>query len=107
VRESRQKNSRNHPRGSEGGLTALDFSPIRFLAKPLPASHDAGLDERGQAGLLTPRSAYSANLTNRRGSVVTWRFVARYSGATVRDSHPLPYSPQPWHGALAHILIYH
>jgi len=29
-------------------------------------------------------------------------FVAHYSGATARDLHPLPYSPQPWHGALVH-----
>jgi hypothetical protein len=88
------KKSRDHSRGSEGGQTTLDFSPIRFLAKPLPASHDAGLDEREQAGLLTSRSSYSASLTNRDGQWVSWRFVTRYSGATARDLHPLPYSPQ-------------
>lgn len=27
-------------------------------------------------------------------SVASWRFVARYSGATARDLHPLPYSPR-------------
>jgi len=49
--------------GVKAGKT-LDFSPIRFLAKPLPSSPDAGLDEREQAGLLTSRSSYFASLTN-------------------------------------------
>ena len=39
-------------------------SLIRSMARPLPASHDAGLDEREQAGLLAPRSSYSAGLTD-------------------------------------------
>ena len=33
------------------------------MARPRPASHDAGLDEREQAGLLASRSFYSAGLT--------------------------------------------
>jgi hypothetical protein len=68
---------------------------------PLPSSclwrdscprTSAGLDEREKAGLLTPRSLYSLRLTilADSGSEV---FVARYSGATARDLHPLPYSP--------------
>src|SRR5437868_6755133 len=33
----------------------LVSSLIRSMARPLPASHNAGLDERNQAGLLAPR----------------------------------------------------
>jgi len=44
----------------------LVFSLIRSMARPLPASRNAGLDERKQAGLLAPRSSYSASLTIQR-----------------------------------------
>jgi len=59
------KNSRVHSRGSEGGLSndQRDFSLIRSLARSLPASQNAGLDEHEPAGLLASRSSYSASLT--------------------------------------------
>jgi hypothetical protein len=47
--------------GSKPGK--LDFSLILSLARQLPASPDAGLDEREQAGLLAPRSFYWLRLT--------------------------------------------
>jgi hypothetical protein len=62
------KNPATTHEGVKAGKQKLDFSPIRFLAKPLPASSDAGLDEREQAGLLTSRSSYFASLTIREDS---------------------------------------
>ena len=66
---------------------------IRLLAQPQPPETSDGLDELEQAGLLAPRSSYSPGLTIRFGQWRMWAFVARYSGATARDSHPIPYSP--------------
>ncbi len=55
-----------------------------------------GLDEHGQAGLLTSGSTYRLRLTAKKdfSTAAFEAFVARYSGATVRDFHPLPYSPR-------------
>src|SRR6185369_5734153 len=60
VRDTRAKKIPRHSRGSEGGLknNKLDFSLILSMARQLPASHNAGLDEREQAGLLASRSSY-------------------------------------------------
>jgi hypothetical protein len=41
----------------------LDFSLILSLARQLPASQNAGLDEREKAGLLASRSSYWLRLT--------------------------------------------
>jgi len=93
---------RNRP-PSETGMASGDTSAAAKTA-PFRSSpscrlarqrsrHPTGSDEREQAGLLAPRSTYSAGLPIRTGQWPFWRFVARYSGATARDSHPLPYSP--------------
>jgi len=88
--------SRIHSRGSEGGLE-FNRSSSTFPSscrwrdrRPITRS---GLDEHEQAGLLASRSSYWLRLT----AQLQWldeAFVARYSGATARDPHPLPYSPQ-------------
>ena len=103
------KNPASTHEGVKAGLRLqpgkLVFSLIRPMARPSPASHDAGLDECEQAGLLAPRSFYFAGLTDAEHqwlSIDKWHFVSRYSGATAQDlalhrtakPHPLPYSPQ-------------
>jgi len=66
------KKSRNHSRGSEGGLQTdpkkLVSSLIRSMARPLPTPYGAGLDESEKAGLLTSRSFYFAGLTEENPS---------------------------------------
>ena len=108
------KKSRVHSRGSEDGLKSLgeerlDFSLIRPMARPSPASHDAGLDECEQAGLLASRSFYSAGLTDAEhqwligiSSLVT---AALPHGIWSEDRTRFPILPKPWFEALAR--VYH
>jgi hypothetical protein len=51
------------------------------------------IDEGERAGLLTSRSSYSPRLSMLAHSGILGAFVTRYSGATARDLHPIPYSP--------------
>jgi hypothetical protein len=64
-----------------------------LFGERVPRRHLRGLDEHEKAGLLTPRSSYRPRLTALSCSGSNGAFVARYSGATARDSHPFPYSP--------------
>jgi hypothetical protein len=65
---------------------------------PHPAFYEAvckfpfAYDEHEKAGLLTSRSSYWLNLPAWCGSG-SLAFVLRYSGVTVWDFHPFPYSP--------------
>jgi hypothetical protein len=72
----------------KAGKQSSTFSLIRSLARSLPTSRNAGLDEHEQAGLLTSRSSYQLRLTAKKNAVAHEAFVTRYSGATVRDLHP-------------------
>ena len=89
-------------------LKKLDFSLIRSMARPLPASHDAGLDESKQAGLLASRSFYSAGLTDNKrqwligiSSLVT---AALPRGIWSGDRTRFPILLKPWFEALVRIL---
>lgn len=112
------KNPASTHEGVKAGLKLnpgkLVSSLIRSMARPLPASHDAGLDERKQAGLLAPRSSYFAGLTDDHRQWLWWHFVARYSGATARDLDPanssnhtrFPILPKPWLEALVCVTMH-
>jgi hypothetical protein len=50
--------------------------------------------DRGErAGLLTSESSSGPPFRPSRDSGISGAFVVRYSGATARDLHPVPYSP--------------
>jgi hypothetical protein len=71
--------------------------PIRSLARPFnlhSSELERGCFNRGErAGLLTSESSPAPPFQPSRESGISGAFVVRYSGATVRDSHPVPYSP--------------
>ena len=81
------------------------------MARPSPASHDAGLDECEQAGLLASRSFYSAGLTDAEhqwligiSSLVT---AALPRGIWSEDRTRFPILLKPWFEALAHVYHYY
>ena len=95
MRKIGAKKSRIHSRGSEDGRQARLF-PHPVFGETVARSHDTGLDEREQAGLLTSRSFYFARLTILFGqwlhgvsSLVT---AALPHGILTR----FPILPEPW-----------
>ena len=108
------KNPASTHEGVKAGLRLqpdkLVFSLIRPMARPSPASHDAGLDECEQAGLLASRSFYFAGLTDVEhqwligiSSLVT---AALPRGIWSEDHTRFPILPKPWFEALAHIATH-
>jgi hypothetical protein len=62
------------------------------------SAHSSGpahryFDRGERAGLLTSESSSGPPFRPPRDSGISWAFVVRYSGATARDLHPVPYSP--------------
>jgi len=93
VRDTRAQKIRDHSRGSEGGLTKLDFSLILSLARQLPASHDAGLDEREQQVFWLRGRPTSFALPLKK-AVAREAFVTRYKRRYRARFTPASYSPQ-------------
>src|SRR5262245_30569965 len=90
----RLQDTRPHTAGVENTLPC-DVLIIVVRRDGGPGRKARGFDEHKRAGLLAPESSSGPALpcANR----AQWRcgaVVVRYSGATVRDLHPIPYSPQ-------------
>jgi hypothetical protein len=111
------KNPASTHEGVKAGLRLqpgkLIVSLIRPMARPPPASHDAGLDECEQAGLLAPRSFHFAGLTDAEhqwlsgiSSLVTAELPRRiWLCIEPQNRTRFPILPKSWLEALAR--VYH